>query len=91
MEITGKVIRIEALEQGISNATGQPWEKQTIVVELGGRYPQAVAVSFMTGRIPRPLPMMGDEVTVSFDISSREYNARWYTELLGWKLEPARR
>ncbi len=28
---------------------------------------------------------METEIKVSFDISSREYNGRWYTEVKAWK------
>jgi len=28
----------------------------------------------------------GDEVEVMFDLESREYNGRWYTEVKGWKV-----
>jgi hypothetical protein len=31
----------------------------------------------------------GDELKVSFDVESREYNGRWYTDLKAWKIEPA--
>ena len=30
---------------------------------------------------------MGQEITLSFDIESREYNGRWYTNIRGWKAE----
>jgi hypothetical protein len=29
----------------------------------------------------------GDAVTVHFDIESREYNGRWYTDVKAWKIE----
>ena len=32
---------------------------------------------------------IGDEVVLSFDIESREYNGRWFTSVRGWKLEKA--
>ena len=28
----------------------------------------------------------GDMVDVSFDVESREYNGRWYTDVKAWKL-----
>ena len=30
----------------------------------------------------------GDKVTVSFNIASREYNGRWFTEARGWRVRP---
>lgn len=32
---------------------------------------------------------MGDEIVLSFDINSREYNGRWFTSISGWKVEKA--
>lgn len=32
-------------------------------------------------------PNVGEEVKVSFDIDSREFNGRWYTQLNAWKVE----
>ena len=32
---------------------------------------------------------VGDKVKVSFNISSREYNGRWYTDVRAWRIEPA--
>jgi hypothetical protein len=32
---------------------------------------------------------IGDKVKVSFNISSREYNGRWYTDVRAWRIEPA--
>ena len=32
---------------------------------------------------------VGQTATVSFDIESREYNGRWYTDIRAWKAEIA--
>jgi len=29
----------------------------------------------------------GDEVTVSFDLESRDFNGKWYTDVKAWKVE----
>ena len=31
----------------------------------------------------------GDKVKVSFNLSSREFNGRWYTDVRAWRIEPA--
>jgi hypothetical protein len=28
-------------------------------------------------------------LSISFDVESREYNGRWYTDVKAWKVEPA--
>jgi hypothetical protein len=30
---------------------------------------------------------VGDDVTASVDLESREYNGRWYTDVKAWKVE----
>lgn len=32
---------------------------------------------------------IGDDIKLSFDIESREYNGRWFTSIRGWKAEKA--
>ena len=32
---------------------------------------------------------LGDKVKVSFNLSSREYNGRWYSDIRAWRIEPA--
>ena len=31
----------------------------------------------------------GAQLNISFDVESREYNSRWYTDVKAWKIEPA--
>lgn len=30
---------------------------------------------------------VGAQLTISFDVESREYNGRWYTDVKAWKVE----
>ena len=32
---------------------------------------------------------VGSMLNISFDVESREYNGRWYTDVKAWKVEPA--
>jgi hypothetical protein len=32
---------------------------------------------------------IGDKVKVSFNLSSREFNGRWYTDVRAWRIESA--
>jgi hypothetical protein len=33
---------------------------------------------------------IGDALDVSFDVESREYNGKWYTDVKAWKVNAAR-
>ena len=43
----------------------------------------------MAGRITKINVEIGDRVKISFNLSSREYNGRWYTDVRAWRIEPA--
>lgn len=85
MEITGKVTLVGQTSTGVSKS-GNGWQKKEFVIETEGQFPKKVAFSLFNDKANIPVAV-GQEVTVSFDLSSREYNGRWYTEALAWKVE----
>ncbi len=86
MEIKGKIIHVLPLQEGVSRA-GNPWKKQEYVLETAEQYPRKVCFDFFGDKVDQFPAAIGDEVVLSFDIESREYNGRWYTGVHGWKLE----
>lgn len=88
LEIEGKIIRKLGVQSGTS-ARGE-WSKQEFIVEYQeGNYPSQVCLSVWGPDKVKDLEkyQIGDKVKVSFNISSREYNNRWYTDLRAWKIE----
>jgi hypothetical protein len=83
MDITGKIISVLPLQTGTGKSS--EWKKQTAVLETSGDYPKKVAFDCFGDKI-KPLKI-GDTVTVSFDIESREFNGKWYTNVNAWKVE----
>lgn len=79
MELTGKIIASLPLESGTSKS-GTPWQKKTFVIETEGQYPKKVAFTLFGEKVTQHATPVGDTVTVQFDLESREYNDRWYTE-----------
>ena len=88
MEISGKIIQVLPLQQGTSKA-GNPWKKQEYVLETHDTYPRKVKFDFFGDRVDQFPLALGEEVTVSFDLESREFNGRWYTDVRAWKAEKA--
>lgn len=86
MEISGKIIAVLPLQSGTSKA-GRAWKKQEYVLETQDTYPRKVKFDFFGDRVDQYPLAIGEEVTVSFDIESREFNGRWYTDIHGWKAE----
>ena len=86
MEIKGKVIVALPEQTGVSK-TGNNWKKREYVLETQETYPKKVHFDFFGERADQYPLSVGDDITLSFDIESREYNGRWYTSIRGWKAE----
>lgn len=88
MEITGKIIVAMDPVGGTSKA-GNVWKKRDYVLETQETYPRKVAFNFFGDRVDQFPLEVGQLVTISFDIESREWQGRWYTDIRAWKAEPA--
>lgn len=88
MEVTGKIIVALPEVSGTSKA-GNAWKKREYVLETQETYPRKVFFNFFGDRVDQYPLNIGDLVTVSFDIESREFNGRWYTDIRAWKAEKA--
>lgn len=61
---------------------------KTITKRDGDTFDQDIAIQFSGQNIDRTYGLRkGDEVTVSFDIRSKEYNRKWYTNLNGFSVK----
>ncbi len=87
MELTGKIVEI-LLEKSGNSARGE-WRKQEYVIEIPGDYPKKVCFMVWGDRIDQFGIQEGQELTVSIDLESREYNGRWYTDVKAWRVEPS--
>lgn len=87
MEITGKIIAVLP-EQGGTSKNGNEWKKQEYVLETYDQYPKKVCFQiFGADRIEQAAIKPGEDVNVFFDIDSREYQGRWYTNISAWKVD----
>ncbi len=86
MEIEGKIILALPEQSGTSKA-GNEWKKREYVLETHESYPRKVHFDLFGAKADQYPLNVGDEITLSFDIESREYNNRWYTSIRGWKVE----
>lgn len=86
MEIEGKII-VALPEVSGTSQKGNAWKKREYVLETQETYPKKVHFDFFGERADQYPLAVGDQVKLSFDIESREYNGRWYTSIRGWKAE----
>jgi hypothetical protein len=84
MEISGKLIQFLPLQTG--QGKNGTWKKQEFILELGGQYPKKVCIAAWGDKLDMNGFKIGDTIEVSFDIESREYNGRWYTDVKAWKV-----
>jgi hypothetical protein len=88
MEITGKVFKMLPLVTG-QGRNGE-WRKQEFVIEIeSGQFPKKVCLSLWGDKIEQSPLNEGEAVKVFFDLESREYNGRWFTEARAWRVEKA--
>lgn len=87
MEISGKIIAVLPEQGGISKS-GSEWKKQEYVLETHEQYPKKICFQlFGSDRIEQAAIREGEELVVSVDIESREYQGRWYTNINAWKVD----
>ena len=87
MDFEGKVLEI------LPPVTGQSargtWERQTVVFEQPNKqYGKELAVTFMNKAQEVANLRVGENYIVSFDIESRNYQGRWYTDVRAWRVQP---
>ena len=87
MDFEGKVLEILPAVTGQS-ARGT-WERQTVVFEQANKqFGKEIAVTFMNKAQEVAMLQKGQSYTVSFDIESRNYQGKWYTDVRAWRVQP---
>lgn len=87
MKATGRVVaKCDVISGESSN--GQPWSKQTVVVEYNAEYHKQAAIEFFGEDKVKKLEQVkvGDMVTAEFSVESHSYGEKWYTTLKGYEL-----
>ncbi len=90
LTVKGKIIKVLPIESGTSKA-GKEWKKQGFVVDTGAQYNPTVCFSLFGDEKINMLRNFGEgqEVEVAFNISSREFNEKWYHNIDAWKISAA--
>ena len=88
LSIKGKISRKLNIESGTSKA-GKERKKQTFLLETGAQYNPEICFQLFG---EEKIEMLnhhneGDEVEVSFNLSSKEYNGRYFHNIDAWRIE----
>jgi len=83
-DLTGKVKLIQDAQTFGSGFT----KREVVVTVEDGKYPQEINIEFLQDKVSLlDALQVGQEVTISFDIRGREYNGRYFNNLVGWKIQ----
>lgn len=86
MNIEGKVKQVLDVQTG-QGKNGE-WKKQSFIIETAGQYPKEVCITIWSDAVANSASILvvGNQINVSFDLESREFNGRWYTDVKAWKI-----
>ena len=87
MTAIGKLVEILASKSGKS-AKGNDWIAQEFVIETEEKYPKKICLQLFGEDKVTQLGSykIGDVITVDFDIESRDYKGKWYTQCNAWRI-----
>ena len=86
MDITGTVIAILP-EQRFNGKNGEVVKNQ-FVIEHGGQYKKKAVFGVLGEDKWKQMNVVrGADVQVSFDVDAREWNGKWFGELLAWRVQ----
>ena len=87
MEITGNIIKI--LPEQVFKGRNGDVARYGFVVETNGQYPKKVAFNVLGAERWEKMAnavVEGSNVQVSFDVSSREWNGKWYSSIDAYRV-----
>ena len=87
LSVKGSIIKILNAESGVSKA-GKEWKKQEFVIETQEQFPRKVCFTLFNEKTDLISGVKsGQEVEVSFNVESREYNGKWFHNINAWKID----
>lgn len=86
--VTGTVKEVLQTKQGVS-ASGKEWATQEFILTTDdSNYPCDICFRiFGNDKITECAVNAGESLQVFFDIRSRDYNGRWFTDINVWKID----
>lgn len=86
LKVSGKITKILEVEKGTSKA-GKEWQKQSFVIDTEAKFNPEVCFSLFGDKTDLLTNVKeGEQVDVSFNVSSREFNGKYYHNLDAWRI-----
>ncbi len=88
LSVKGRLSRKLNIESGVSKA-GKEWKKQSFLLDTGSQYNPEICFQLFGEEKIEILKhhSEGDQVEVSFNLSSKEYNGRYFHNIDAWRIE----
>ncbi len=88
LSIKGKINTKLSVESGVSKA-GKEWKKQSFVLNTGAQYRPEICFQMFGEEKIELLNKFneGDDVEVFFNLSSQEYNGKYFHNIDAWRIE----
>ena len=86
MELNVKIAKILESQSFVSKKNGLTYVKHHFLGVTGGQYPKQIAFSVMgDDKWKEMAVVVGKEYVVSFDVTSREWQGKWFTDVSCWR------
>lgn len=88
---TGRLL-FKKVDSGTSKA-GKPWQKMTFVIETNDpKYPKKIAFDSFKGDVMELVQDTtdGTNLRVEYNVESREWNGKWFSNINAWSVEVVR-
>jgi len=84
MELKGNFIKLIETKTGVGKNGN--WEAQTFMIEVPGQYPKRPVFELFNNADAIAGLKEGDQVTVSFDLDSSEWNGKYFSKVKAFKV-----
>ena len=85
--ITGTLVKVLETETGTTKA-GKEWNKKAFVVKTEDKFPKEVCFTLFGEKVSLiGSHKVGDMISTHFNLSSREYNGKYYHNIDAWKID----
>ena len=88
LEITGKITKVLPLQKGTTK-DGKEWQKQLFILDNNEKYNNIFCFEiFGEEKVQKfnQYNKVGDSVKVDFNVSTNEWNGKYFTSLQAWKV-----